>query len=254
MLRHWRFPVMRTLLISLAPLGLLWACNNDVGITGAAVCDGLAQETEETVDSPFDADGDGFFDAANPGCAATYPPERLDCHDANEDVNPEGFELTCNGIDDDCDPATADSEEEVCGDGVDNDCDTRTDEGCGGDTGGGGVAVFDIEPAVQLSCAYGLVSINFDSVTVTDNGSTMIIGPTTGGSQPGNMSGASADPFTVSNTLSGTCTEVFTIEAGWDDADTFSGTFSAEFIDGSGLGLCYDCVNDTWNITATRAN
>lgn len=247
---------MRHLLIWATPCALLWACNNDVGITGAALCDGIAQESEDTVDSPFDADGDGFFDAANPNCAATYPPERLDCHDGNADANPEGFELTCNGIDDDCDPSTSDSEDEVCDDGVDNDCDTRIDEGCGGgggDTGGGGPAIFDVSPAPQMSCAYGLVNINFNSITVTDNGATLAISPTSGGAQPGLMSGVSSDPFTVSNTLSGTCTEIYTLSAAWDNADQFSGTFSVEFVDGMGLGFCYDCTNASWNITATRA-
>ncbi|TNE92190.1 MAG: hypothetical protein EP330_02355 [Deltaproteobacteria bacterium] len=240
------------LALALAPAALLWACNNDVGITGAAVCDGIAQESEETVDAPFDRDGDGFFDAANPGCAATYPADRLDCHDGNADANPEGFELTCNGIDDDCDPATEDSEDEVCDDSVDNDCDSRIDEGCGGNDTGGGTAVFNVTPDVSLSCAYGLVGMSFNSVFVTDDGTTLVIAPTNGGAQPGTMSGISNDPFTVSNSLAGTCTENYTLTGSWDSADQFSGTFSVDFVETS-AGWCFDCIDQSWNITATRA-
>jgi hypothetical protein len=41
-------------------------------------------------------------------------------------------EARCDGIDNDCDPATPDVEDEVCGDGIDNDCDAAIDEDCGG--------------------------------------------------------------------------------------------------------------------------
>ena len=122
------------------------ACTTDVSITGVARCDGVAQAGESPVDSLFDADGDGFFDAANPDCADIYAEEFLDCDDGNEDVNPAAPELECNDIDDDCDPETPDGYDadmdgvlacddcddqdadnypgnaEIC-DGLDNDCD-----------------------------------------------------------------------------------------------------------------------------------
>lgn len=242
-------------------LVLMGACNTDVGITGAAICDGIAQEGEETVDAPFDADGDGFFDGANPGCAATYPAELLDCHDGNPDANPQGFELTCNGIDDDCDASTSDSEDEVCDDGVDNDCDTRIDEGCGGgdtggtDTGGGGGSVnYSFSPPVQYSCAYGLgVNMLFDGLVVIDNGSQLYISPNTQGGQPGTMSGTSATDFTVTNTIVGACTEHYEFDGSFTSADQIDGVFRVYFTE-SQAGYCFDCTETSWNISATRVN
>ncbi|MCO4744514.1 MAG: hypothetical protein KC912_06995 [Proteobacteria bacterium] len=201
------------------------------------------------MDSPFDADGDGFFDGANPGCAATYPPERLDCHDGNADANPEGFELTCNGIDDDCDEETEDSEDEVCDDGVDNDCDTRIDEGCGTDTGGGG-GVYSFSPPVTYQCAYGLaVNMNFNGLVVQDTGSQLIISPSPGANQPGTMVGPSGTNFTVTNVLQGACTETYTLDGTFTSATQIDGTLTMSFSEVG--GNCLDCVGASWNISAT---
>jgi hypothetical protein len=83
----------------------------DVSLTESALCDGKLQRSEDYVDSPFDRDGDGYFDANNPGCEYTYPIEQLDCDDVNADMNPGNVEVECNGLDDDCDPSTVDGED-----------------------------------------------------------------------------------------------------------------------------------------------
>ncbi len=92
------------------------ACGSDVGVTQKSLCDGQLQAGEDAVDDIFDRDGDGFFDGANPDCAATYPIEYLDCDDGDPNVNPGVTEVGCNGLDDDCDPSTAD-EQDLDGDG-----------------------------------------------------------------------------------------------------------------------------------------
>jgi hypothetical protein len=119
--------------------------------SGRAECDGQLDPREETVDDLFDGDGDGYFDAANQGCRDTYEAEALDCNDGNPDVNPGLSEVACNGLDDDCDPATEDEVDadadgyslcdgdcadgnpdiapgfpETTCDGLDNDCDPTT--------------------------------------------------------------------------------------------------------------------------------
>ncbi|MBI5501678.1 MAG: putative metal-binding motif-containing protein [Deltaproteobacteria bacterium] len=84
-----------------------WYCDPEFGCQFEAPPD-CADEAACTVDTCDDAaggcvhtapdeDGDAHIDAA---CGGD------DCDDANEDVNPEMPELPCNGIDDDCDPAT----------------------------------------------------------------------------------------------------------------------------------------------------
>ena len=84
-----------------------FACGGDITIRGAARCDGVLQSEEDTVDSPFDSDGDGFFDGSNPDCAETY--EYVDCDDRLPGVRPDADELLCNDLDDDCDPTTPDA-------------------------------------------------------------------------------------------------------------------------------------------------
>jgi hypothetical protein len=96
----------------------LLGCNQDIGLAETAACNGRLEQAEDYVDSAFDADGDGFFDANNPDCAATYPPERLDCNDMVAEVNPAFGEVECDGLDNDCNADTLD--------GVDQDQDGFT--------------------------------------------------------------------------------------------------------------------------------
>ena len=97
---------MRALLLPGLLLGSL-SCAGDVTVRGASRCDGVRQSDEATVDAPFDADGDGFFDGNNPDCAATY--DVLDCNDRDPGVRPDAVELLCDELDNDCDPETPDA-------------------------------------------------------------------------------------------------------------------------------------------------
>ena len=94
----------------IVPLLLLAAgCTNDIKLSPQSRCDGVLQGDEVTVDDGFDADGDGFFDASNPDCAATYPAGVLDCNDGDPEVGPGAAEVTCDGIDNDCSEETPDA-------------------------------------------------------------------------------------------------------------------------------------------------
>ncbi len=140
---------LRIPLVVLAFL-LTTSCSQDVGLVANSICDGIAQPAEDWVDQPFDKDEDGFFDGTNPDCLANYDIAFLDCDDQNPDVNPEVLEITCDGVDNDCNDETLDGEDldddgwdecedcddndaernpalsEVECDSIDNDCDDTT--------------------------------------------------------------------------------------------------------------------------------
>jgi hypothetical protein len=69
-----------------------------------------------------DTDGDGYGTPANPACA--FPEE--DCDNGNRDIYPGAPEI-CNGIDDDCEPATADGADEPW---LGADCDGPDSDDC----------------------------------------------------------------------------------------------------------------------------
>ena len=97
--------------------GLILSCaDQKYSITEKSRCDGTLQSDEgDRVDSPYDSDGDGYFDGSNPDCEATYPPEQLDCDDNDAEVHPGNAEVECDNIDNDCNPETLDA--------LDNDAD-----------------------------------------------------------------------------------------------------------------------------------
>ncbi|MFZ5475934.1 MAG: MopE-related protein [Myxococcota bacterium] len=105
-------------------LGIVVGCGNDFGVSKQAICDGVLQGNEEFVDSPFDADEDGFFDGSNADCQEAYAAENLDCNDNEPEINPGAGEVECDLVDNDCDEATLDAED-LDGDGADSceDCD-----------------------------------------------------------------------------------------------------------------------------------
>jgi hypothetical protein len=218
-----------------APLTLLFACGDDISFTENPVCDGEIQPGEDAVDDAFDADGDGFYDGNNPGCADTYEADRLDCDDTSELAHP--------GLDEDCD------------DDLDNDCDGEIDEDCGGPSGFDGTWI--LTPSISYACAFNSVTLSVTSLTVTDAAPTILV-QGSGGTQPGSMSGTftSGTAFSATNAISSGgagCDETYTVAGTFTDDTTMSGTLTATFTDATGTGFgCADCASRSWTFTAVR--
>ncbi len=262
------------LLVSL----LLTACAQNITVRSNAQCDGVQQPGEDYVDEPFDFDGDGYFDAQNNDCVEEYGLENLDCDDRLDTTNPGADEILCNGEDDDCDEETLDGgdndgdgslacddcddedpdnfpgNDEVCDDGIDNNCDGVADENCEGSDGYTGTWV--VPGAISYACAFNSVTINVSSISITDVNPTILF-DFSGGTQPGTISGSftSGTAFTGTNFISsggGGCDETYTITGSFTSDTSMAGTLSATFTDASGLGACFDCTNQTWQISAVR--
>ncbi len=161
---------LRLALVALFVLPPLVAACGDIAVQQSEnpVCDGVQQPRESRVDEPFDVDGDGWFDANNPHCVETY--DMLDCDDRNAEVHPGREEVACNGLDDDCDPATADSRD-ADGDGVDScdDCDDTNPDVIGpdedADADGWGICGGDCddgEPSVHPGADEGCDGLDTD--------------------------------------------------------------------------------------------
>ena len=140
---------------------LVLACNQDISLSESARCDGRLQSQEgDTVDGPFDKDGDGYVDGNNEDCVEAYGAGALDCDDNNPDIHPNAAEIPCDGVDQDCDPETVDDPDqdgdgwgacqdcddtlptvyptatEIQCDGLDNDCNEATRDDFDGDGDG----------------------------------------------------------------------------------------------------------------------
>ena len=216
----------------------------------ASGCNGEQDIGEFSVDDAYDADGDGFFDPDDPGCAATYDADELDCDDEDALVNPDAEEVQCNETHDDCDASTEDA--------VDNDADTYTecdgdcddssqlihpgaddepcngiDEDCNGDDG---------EPCdVEYSGTWQLTSdvvyscdaatIDFDGLLINQEGTGIVV--SVQGDGPDNLQGdfTSDTQFTAEQVVgagSG-CSQNYSMLGTFTSADVLAGSLTVNF-------------------------
>lgn len=228
------------------------------------VCNGLDDDCNPgTVDSE-DLDQDGFSECD------------LDCDDTDPHINPDMVETPCNGVDDDCSETTPDGPDgdgdgssecsdcddddsqnfpgntEICDDGADNDCDTAVDESCASDYSG----TWSMDTTVSVQCAefFGVyvVDFDFDRIIVQDVNPDVYINAVGGGAQPGTMGGSfsTSTEFSTINTLSGSCTETYSVVGTFTSDTTMDAIFKAQYSGGG--NACKDCTTRSWPFTATR--
>jgi hypothetical protein len=234
------------------------------------LCDGEDNDCDgEPEDGTEDADLDGYTFCDG------------DCDDNNLDTYP-GAPETCDGLDNNCDglanadpagevdldgdtyrscvdcldsnPSVYPGAEEVCDDGIDNNCNGVADENC--ETFDGYTGTWVVPGAISYACAFNSVTINVSSISITDVNPTILF-VFSGGTQPGTISGSftSGTAFTGTNFISsggGGCDEIYTITGSFTSNTSMSGTLTATYYDASGLGACFDCTNQTWQISAVR--
>jgi hypothetical protein len=194
-------------------------------------CDGSIDElASDVVDWYPDIDGDGWGDDAGRVSACFDPGEYI----------------ARGGDCDDLDPDAAPDLAEVCDDEVDNDCDGTIDEGCSLDRSG----IYDLDSRPYYSCAWGSVTINFDTIQVIDTAPTISF-TSIGSPAPGTMTGTIAgdDSFAAYRTFTGTCTETYSITGEFTSADTFEAVVATSFTGGV---YCFDCTGRTWSVSGTR--
>ena len=104
-----------------------------------------------------------------------------------------------------------------------------------------------LDSTVSHTCAFGLVNINFSQVLITDSYPTIVVAEAS--SQPGTMAGSftSATDWSATNSITGSCTEDYTMTGTFTDANTFTGTFEADF-----TGGCLGCSYQSWSVTGTK--
>lgn len=207
----------------MASVLFLAGCGGDISVTATSRCDGLAQKDEASVDQPYDADGDGYFDAANPDCASVYAPEVLDCNDQDPEINPGVEELGCSGVDEDCDlqtPDTVDLDDDGYASAADADCIAAGVPNLDCDDNNS-----EIHPnAVEQSCNLIDDDCRFDTPDGVDNDS---------------------DSFTACEDCDDSVTTTYpgASEVECNDTDDDCDPLTLDGIDGDGDGFtsCYDC-------------
>lgn len=202
-----------------------------IGCEVEPVCDGERQEAEEVPDAPFDADGDGFVDGSIYDCSVTYLPEELDCDDTNPDVSPDKLEITCNGIDDDCEPSTSDIDARGCVESYSG--------------------TWALEQPVAYTCGLGAVDVDFDRLLLQHAEPVITATALGDGPQPPPVEGTvtAAGVFLGTVEESGACPRTWTLEGRFVNPNVLNAQL---ILDVPEIPACLSCVHTTLDFTATR--
>ncbi len=222
---------------------------SDIGAFGGESANPGVEPDEPLPD--IDGDGDGY-------------PASLDCDDADSAVNPGALEIGCNGIDDDCDPATPDGDTtdgdgdgvsacdgdcndadaavsptllEVGCNGVDDDCDPATPDGDTTDADGDGVSACDDD------CNDANPDVSPYALEVGCNGIDDDCDPTTpdGDATDGDGDGVSACDGDCDDTNASVAPGLSELGCNGVDDDCDPTTLDGVDADGDGVPVCTDC-------------
>lgn len=234
----------------------VWGTCFDAGAPITEVCNNVDDDCDGLVD-------DGVSRACYGFAAATRGVGN--CREGLETCSLGTFSGNCVGQ---VGPST-----ELCGNVIDEDCDGVVNNGCDG-----GVVVVDAGTpdagacspvgvwrldggAIQLQCcnlfgAFYAVNVNINQFNITP--ATTARGQPT---QPGSTLLSTTAPMcpgsvTYSRTVSGGCTETYTLTGTFTSANRFVGTYSAAFTGAQCIGdpQCggEDCADQSWPIEAYR--
>jgi len=211
-------------------------CDDHDACTGVETCDAALGCQPGT---PVVCD-DGLFCNGEEGCNVKTGA----CHAGTAPIVDDGIFCTLDSCDEDNDVVVHQPTDGLCGAG--ETCDPV--QGC---VPGSGpldpTGTWSIPPGIHYSCTFGLVSLNYDTLSFAANGATLSVSPAMNNGCTMTGSSASGGDIQVSCTCAGTCNETYTLTGTFTDNDHWTGTWTAVY-----QGSCYDCVNQSVSLTATR--
>lgn len=237
------------------------------GCTSAAMCDDSIDCTVDTCGAdmtcrhaPVDARcGRDQVCSAATGCRTPMPcTTPAECDDGN----------FCNGVER-CVPEFGCAEAEtprVCNDSNDcttDSCDAAIDRcvfPCDGSrpacmcmtTSTTCAGTFSLSPAPSQTCAFGLVSYDLSTITMTNEFGAVTVTPAAASFPALSDAVEPACPnFEATTVVDGSCRETYMLRGTFSDDDTFTGSWEARF-SAAEPGACFDCGPRTVTVTGTR--
>lgn len=112
---------------------------------------------------------------------------------------------------------------------------------------------YSVSPSIQYSCCLGLVEIAIDQFQITESGALISSAPFNPVDLVGSPASCPDGSFSNTGSIAGGCTETYSLDGAFSDADTWTGTYSITFTgtECSCLGLD-PCLDQTFAVTGTR--
>ena len=208
-----------------------------------------------------DNDQDGLFDCDDPNCSGSPTCQNAEnpCDNTSNDTG----NNTDNNVGNNDTKDTGNNSGNSTNNGTENNTGNSTNDGSqnntGNDTGNNpdnnssknfsGNWMF--QSSISYTCSFGIVNLNISSFEISDFNSTQSIenfsiNVSNYNGEIRTMDGNySNHNFSVQYFVEGGCDETYTLSGQFNDS-VFTGRFDAQF---SGTN-CYDCSDDSWEITA----